>query len=216
MFNRFIGCVRLFFKLTHVTWQIIYGAWRVFSLPTPIVTIFGGSRLPKTDIYFIQAMQLAKRFADADISVLTGGGPGIMEAASCGVEQEPFGLGRTMGIGVKDLNEGRNMCVQEYFELDYFFARKWLLTHYSDAFIFFPGGYGTLDELFEVLTLMQTTRDKRVPIVLVGVVYWGPIMKWISDEAIPHGLIPQLDVQLFTLTDDIEHAFCVVRDECKI
>jgi len=216
MFNRFFRCFRLFLKFRRVTWQIIYGAWRVFGLPRPVVTVFGGSRTIKTDIYFGYAMQLAKRFADNDISVLTGGGSGIMEAASCGVEAEDYGLGRTMGIGVRDLNEPRNLCVQEYFELDYFFARKWLLTHYSDAFIVFPGGFGTLDELFEVLTLMQTNHTKLVPVVLVGVEYWTPIIKWIDDQAIPRGLIPKEALSLFTLTDDLERAFCVVRDECKI
>lgn len=216
MANRLTRCIKLYFKLMHVMWQILYGAWRVFSLPRPMVTVFGGSRTPKTDKYFIDAMQLAKRFADNDISVLTGGGPGIMEAANCGVEQEPFGLGRTMGISVRDLNEGKNICLQEYFELDYFFARKWLLTHYSDAYIVFPGGLGTMDELFEVLTVMETTHGRRVPIIMIGVEYWTPLMKWITDEGIPHGLITKESLALFTLTDDLERAFCVVRDECKI
>lgn len=216
MFTRIFRCFKLFFKLTHVMWQIIFGAWRVFGLTPPIVTIFGGSRVPKTDKYFIDAMQLAARFADDGISVLTGGGPGIMEAASCGIYQDTKALGKTIGISVRDLGESKNMCVQEYFELDYFFARKWLLTHYSDAFIIFPGGYGTMDEFFEIITAMQTKRERRVPIVLVGIDYWKPLMAWINEQAIPHGLIPRADLELFTMTDDLERAFCVVRDECKI
>lgn len=216
MFTRFVRCCKLFFKLTRVTWQIIYGAWRVFGLKPPLVTIFGGSRVSKTDKYFRQAMQLAARFADQGISVLTGGGPGIMEAASCGVTQDVKARGKTMGISVRDLGEGKNMCVEVYFELDYFFARKWLLTQYSDAFIIFPGGYGTMDEFFEIITEMQTKRARRVPIVLVGVEYWKPLMTWITEEAIPHGLITLSDLEFFTMTDDLERAFCVVRDECKI
>lgn len=215
MFNRLFRCISLYFKLMRVSWQILFGAWRVFKLKSPIVTIFGGSRVDKKDAYFSQAMLLAQRFADKGISVLTGGGPGIMEAASCGVVREGNGPGKTIGISVRTLGEGKNMCVQEYFELDYFFARKWLLTQYSDAFIVFPGGYGTLDELFETMTLMQTGQNKRVPVVLVGVEYWKPIMNWIMEEAVPHGLIPEEDVALFTITDDLEQVFCAVRDECE-
>lgn len=214
-FQKFTWCAGLFFKLLHVNWQITYGAWRVFGLDTPLVTIFGGSRVVKENIYFTEAMKLAARFADEGISVLTGGGPGIMEAVSCGITHEKKARGKTMGIGVRHL-ESKNPCVEIYFELDYFFARKWLLTHYSDAFIIFPGGFGTMDEFFEIITLIQTKQSRRVPIVLLGTEYWKPLMAWISEEAIRHGLIPPADLELFTVTDDLERAFCTVRDECKL
>jgi len=203
------------FKLMRVFFQLLYGTWKISKLEDPIVSIFGGARLMEDQDYFKQAQALGERFAQNGISVLTGGGPGVMEAASCGVEYARERKGHTIGIGVRNLGEGKNKCVEEYFELDYFFARKWLLSRYSAAFIVFPGGFGTLDELTEVLTLIQTKRLTPRPIVLVGIEYWQPFMKWVTDEALKHQLISNQDIQLFTVTDDLEHAFCVVRDECK-
>lgn len=208
-------CVSLTFNLIRVFGQLIYGAWRISKVPMPIVSIFGGSRLKKNDFYFGKAFELANRFVTSGISVLTGGGPGVMEAASCGAAK-PGKRGMSVGISVRDLGEGRNPCAQEYFELDFFFARKWLLTRYSSAFIVFPGGFGTMDELSEVLTLIQTNKLKRVPIVLFGKEYWQPFIDWLHKEALKHGLIKQKDLDLFTFTDDLEVAFCVARDECVI
>jgi uncharacterized protein (TIGR00730 family) len=216
MLRRLGLCGLLFIKLIRVFFQLLYGAWRVSKLPMPIVSIFGGARLKEDQDYFRLAHDLAARFVINDISVLTGGGPGIMQAASCGAIKPGKRTGKIMGIGVKDLGESKNKCVEEYFELDHFFARKWLLTRYSAAFIIFPGGFGTLDELTEVLTLIQTNKLKPEPIVLVGVEYWQPFMKWVTDEALKHGLVSQEDIDLFTVTDDLEKAFCVVRDECKM
>ena len=149
-----------------------------------------------------------------DISVLTGGGPGIMEAASCGAVPTK-GTGRSMGIGVKDLGEGKNPCVQEYFILNYFFARKWLLTHYSKAFVVFPGGFGTLDELAEILTLIQTKQLARAPIILIGKEYWAHFMIWVKGEALKHGTVVQEDINLFSVTDNLEEAFCIAKGACE-
>ena len=149
--------------------------------------------------------------------MLTGGGPGVMEAVSRGalVHGDTIGKGKSIGIGVVGLDEKRSLCMQEYFELDYFFARKWLLTQYSSAFIIFPGGFGTLDELGEVLTLMQTKKMGRVPIILIGTEFWAPLMQWVQ-EALAHKTIDQESVALLTVTDNLEQAFCVVRDRCKV
>ena len=196
--------------------QTIYGAWKVFRLPQPIVSIFGGSRLTKGDRYWRMAHELAAKLTAVDISVLTGGGPGVMEAANCGAIPLNGGKGISMGIGVSDLGEGVNPCVQEYHQLDYFFARKWLLTRYSSGFVIFPGGFGTLDELSEILVLIQNKKLSRVPIVLVGIEYWGDFVAWIKKEAVHHGLIDQHDIELLTLTDDVEQAFCLVRDACEL
>ena len=120
-----------------------------------------------------------------------------------------------MGIGVRDLiEEGPNHCVHEYFELDYFFARKWLLTRYSVAFVIFPGGFGTIDELAEVLTLIQTKKLKRVPIVLIGKEFWDPFMNWVINEALKHGTVSQKDVDLLIVTDDLDQAFSIIANEC--
>lgn len=216
MIKRLGICLKQFFSLLRVFWQMMYGTWRVSKLPQPIVSIFGGARVSGKDPYFQKAHQLGERFIELDISVLTGGGPGIMEAASCGAIRPKGKKARMMGIGVTDLGEKPNQCVQEFFVLNYFFARKWLLTRFSSAFVVFPGGFGTLDEMAEVLTLIQTKKLKRVPIVLFGVEYWQPFMNWLHQEALKHGTISKEDLTLFTLTDDLEQIFCLVRDECKV
>jgi len=193
---------------------MIYGAWHVSRLPSPLISIFGSARFELETFYAQQAHKLAKMFIEDDISVLTGGGPGIMEAASCGAVPTK-GSGRSMGIGVTGLGEGRNPCVQDYFVLDYFFARKWLLTHYSHAFIVFPGGFGTLDELAEVLTLIQTQQMQRSPIILIGTAYWQPFMNWVTDQALVHGAVSQKDIELFYITDDLDKAFCIAQGACE-
>ena len=216
MMNRIGICLSTSWRLFKVFWQTTYGVFRISKLQEPIVSIFGGARVTGEDFYFKKAHELGRRLTELDISVLTGGGPGIMEAASCGVAALPKGKARIMGIGVTDLGEEPNKCAQEFFALDYFFARKWLLTHFSSAFVVFPGGFGTLDELAEVLTLIQTKKLKRVPIVLFGMEYWQPFMQWLKDEALKHGTVSEDDLKLFTLTDDLEQVFCLIRDECKV
>lgn len=202
------------FRLFRVWRQLLYGIWRISGLNKPIVSIFGGARFKQNDYYATQAHKLAQMFVNDDISVLTGGGPGIMEAANCGAIYSKKARGKSIGIGVRDLTEDSNSCVQEYIELDYFFARKWLLTRYSRGFVVFPGGFGTMDELAEVITLMQTKKLPRLPIVLVGVDYWRPFMTWAEEEAFRHGLVSQIDLDLLFLTDDLNEAFQLVCKEC--
>ena len=211
-------CFSLAYNLLRVFLQIIYGVWRVSKLTHPIITIFGSAKVPQQDRYAKEANQIAALLVEQGISVLTGGGPGIMEAANCGaIFDTKKGAGvKSIGIGVRGLSEPKNLCVEEYFELDYFFARKLLLTQYSIGFIIFPGGFGTLDELSEILTLIQTKQMKQVPIVLIGKDFWRPIMEWITQEALPRGLITSEHVQLFKVTDDPYKAFCFVRGECEI
>ena len=118
--------------------QIIYGVWRVSKLPHPIISIFGSAKVGTADKYGM-ANLVASLLVEDGVSVLTGGGPGIMEAANCGaIGPKRKGAVKSIGIGVRGLNEPKNVCVEEYFELDYFFARKWLLTQYSTGFIVFP------------------------------------------------------------------------------
>jgi len=218
MFFKRVGfCFSMFYRFFKVWVQVVYGAWHLSKLQRPFVSIFGGARLSQESVHAQAANSLARRLVEHDISILTGGGPGVMYAANCGATMpKNGGKGRSVGIGVKDLGEGRNPCVQEYFELDYFFARKWLLTRFSSAFIVFPGGFGTMDELAEVITLIQTKKLARVPIVLVGTDYWDPFVQWLTDSAISHDLIDEKDLQLFTVTDDLEQVFCIIRDRCAI
>lgn len=216
MLSRIFHCIAIFFRLQAVVIQQVYGAWRVSSLPRPIITIFGGSHFDQTDIYAKQAHELSRMFADVGVSVLTGGGSGIMQAASCGALSSGEGKGRVMGISVSDINEVPNPCVQELIELNYFYARKWLLTRYAAGFVIFPGGFGTLDELGEILTLMQTGKTKRVPLILIGKEFWDPLSKWLTDELLGHGLIAKESFELLHVTDDLNEAFCIVRDKCKL
>jgi len=217
LIKRFMECVSLGYHFFWVFVHLIYGVWRVSKLSQPIVSIFGSALITQTDKYSKEANQIAAWLVESGISVLTGGGPGIMEAANCGaVRSVKKGEVHSIGIGVRGLNEPKNVCVEEYFELDYFFARKWLLTQYALGFIVFPGGFGTIDELSEVLTLIQTHQMKKVPIVLIGKDYWHPFMQWITEQALPHGLIKPEHIKLFSVTDDPYKAFCFVRGECSI
>lgn len=212
--RRFFVCFVVFFRMMRVVFQVVYGVWKISYAPQPMISIFGGSRLQPDSLYARWAYELANKCVVAGISVLTGGGAGIMEAASCGAISGKA-KAVSIGIGVKELGEGKNPCVQEYFELDYFFARKWLLTHNSMAFVVFPGGFGTLDELSEVLTLVQTNKLPRVPIILFGREYWDYFMKWVTVEALEHGLISKENLQLFTVTDDLGEAFKLICVKCK-
>lgn len=214
MVERIRALFKSFWHLSKVLAQMLYGTWRVSKLDHPIVSIFGSARFKQDDPYAVQAAEIAKRILDANISVLTGGGPGIMEAASCAVLPVSANRGASIGIGVKGLTEGKNHCVGEYFELDYFFARKWLLTRFSKAYIVFPGGFGTFDEMFEVLTLIQTKKMLRKPVILVGVEFWAPLLNWLNGEVIIHGAVDTRELELFVLTDDINEVLKIIRDVC--
>lgn len=210
-FQRLWFSLETIWVLIKLDFELISGIWKISRMKGPIVSIFGGSRFNLSDPYAQMASKLAQIFVQHGISVMTGGGPGIMEAASCGA----IAIGKkgvvSLGIGVTELGEGRNPCVQEYLELDNFAARKWLLTHYSVGFIIFPGGFGTLDELAEVLTLVQIKRLPRVPIILIGKEYWHYFMDWITAEAMSHGLIPMESISLFSVTDDLNEAYQLIN-----
>ena len=195
--------------------QLLYGMMRMSRYAPPFVSIFGSARLKQSDSYAVQAHEVAQRLVDADVSVLTGGGAGIMEAANCGAIYSHKGKGRSIGIGVRDLDEEPNTCVQDFIQINQFWARKWLLTRYSSAFIIFPGGFGTLDELFEVLTLMQTRRTPKAPIVLVGTEYWKPFIEWCVQEAFKHGAVSKEEIDLFFVTDTIDEVFNHALNLCK-
>jgi uncharacterized protein (TIGR00730 family) len=197
---------------------MLYGTWRISKLPQPVISIFGGSRLKLDTPYARKAQQLSIRLIEQNISILTGGGPGIMEAASCGTQtvEKNKRKGRVLGIGVSSLGEEANKCADEYFELEFFFARKWLLTEYSTAFVVFPGGFGTLDELAGVLTLIQTQNLKRVPVLLIGKEYWADFIQWLEKEPLEHGFIFKEDIEFFKITDDLDDAFCWIMGKCEL
>ena len=215
-FKRIRTCGVLGWHLLRVFIQILDGVWRISKLSHPRITIFGSSRISSSDTYAQEAQQIATWLVESGMSVLTGGGPGIMAAANLGAQSVPTDEARSVGVGLRGFHKEKNTYVQEYFELDYFFARKWLLTQYSTGFIVFPGGFGTLDELSEILTLIQTAQMKKVPVVLIGKEFWEPFIDWINKELLSHGFIVAEHVTLFSVTDDPYNAFCFVREQCKI
>ena len=216
-FTRFRRFLVLFVHLFRTTFQMLYGAWRISKLPGPIVTIFGSSRMQQNTPYAQKAREMGQRFIENDISILTGGGPGIMEAASCNIQPKKGSKAKSIGINVRGLEDRPTKCGDsEYFELEYFFARKWLLTQYSSGFVIFPGGFGTLDEMAGVLTLIQTKNLKQVPVVLIGKEYWRPFIDWIHNEALVHGAILKDELEFFYVTDDLDEAFCWVLGKCDL
>ncbi|MCL4361367.1 TIGR00730 family Rossman fold protein [Candidatus Dependentiae bacterium] len=197
--------------------NLIYGIWKISKLNPPIVTIFGGTHLAQNSKYMHEAHNLAGNLISNHISVLTGGGPGIMEAASCGAIHKLDGIGgaQTIGITVKGLEENIvNPCVKDYIVTDHFFVRKWLLVNYSSGFVVFPGGYGTLDELAEILTLMQTKQVKQAPVILFGKEYWMNFLQWMEFSVLKNGLITQEHFKFITITDDINEALNIIKKAC--
>jgi len=195
------------------------GMWKLAKITQPTITFFGGSRLSQEDPHSIIVCQLAKMLAKKGFSIITGGGPGIMEAANLGAVEYVNSKGKkkeevvTMGIGVARIG-GANKYVQEYIRLPYFFIRKWLLVRNAVGFIVGPGGFGTLDELAEVLTLIQTYHKQKTPIVLIGTKYWKPFLDWVERSPLKSGLLTEKDAALLNITDDAEEAYKMITIAC--
>ncbi|MFN3714189.1 MAG: TIGR00730 family Rossman fold protein [Alcanivoracaceae bacterium] len=197
-------------------------AWRVLRIQSelvdgidhlatigPSVTIYGSARLGPDSIYYGQARELARRFGDAGLNVLTGGGPGIMEGANEGAYGSD---GCSIGLNIKlpheqDANRFQDISL----DFRYFFVRKLMFVKHAVGFVVFPGGYGTLDELFEALTLVQTGKTRPFPIVLVGKDFWGGMVDWMRNVMLTeHGCIGDEDMALFQVTDSVSEAFDIV------
>jgi uncharacterized protein (TIGR00730 family) len=168
------------------------------------VTIFGSARLAEGDPYYDKARQLGANLARAGFAVITGGGPGIMEAANRGCHEKG---GLSIGCNIELPHEQSvNAYVDLGVEFRYFFARKTMFVKYADAFAIFPGGFGTLDELFESLTLIQTGKIRHFPVVLIGTEYWAGLLDWLRREPIARGTIDPEDLDLLDCTDDMDEA----------
>lgn len=176
----------------------------------PAVTIFGSARTKSRDKYYRAAVVLGKALAQAGIPVITGGGPGIMEAANKGAAQ---GKGKSVGLNIELPHEQKgNEFANVPVHFHYFFSRKVCFVKYSVAFVFMPGGFGTLDELFEVLTLVQTERIPKFPLILFGKKHWTGLLKWVKAELRDSNkFIGPRDMELLTLTDDVDEAVAVIR-----
>ncbi len=208
--------IKLVFSLLHAILQLIYGIWKVNKLPQPCVSVFGGTHTELHTKYALQAREIALKLVENDISVLTGGGPGIMEAANCGAFHAKGKSVRTMGIMVRGLEkEDINACAKHAsLVLDYFFTRKWLLINYSIGFLVFPGGVGTLDELFELLTMIATKQRAKAPVILIGREFWQPLFDWLAIVK-NEQLMGAETLQSIVLTDDLDHAVSIVKEYCK-
>lgn len=172
----------------------------------PCVSLFGSSRLTKDHPNIDLAREMAQRIAESGFGVITGGGPGIMEAGNMGAVA---GGGASVGLSIELPHEqGTNPYVQKEHEIvfDYFFIRKLMFIKYAKAFVVFPGGFGTLDEFFECLTLISTKKIPQLPIVLMGTEYWQGLVNWLEERVRSLGMITDQDASLFFLTDSVDDA----------
>ena len=164
------------------------------------VTIFGSARTPTDDPYYEKAIETAKLLAKEGFPIITGGGPGIMEAANRGAQE---GNGLSIGCNIELPHEqGTNPYVERSIDFRYFFVRKMMFVKYSTAFVVFPGGFGTMDELFEALTLIQTGKVKHFPVVLFGRAYFQGLIDWLRETVGGQGKIDVKDLDLLYVTDD--------------
>ncbi|MCC7367614.1 MAG: TIGR00730 family Rossman fold protein [Chloroflexi bacterium] len=176
----------------------------------PAITIFGSARTPRTDPMYGVAVATARRLARSGFAIITGGGPGIMEAANRGARE---GKGRSIGCGIELPHEqGLNAFVDEAVNFRYFFVRKTMFVKYAEGFVIFPGGFGTLDELFEALTLIQTSKVRNFPVVLVGTAYWKGLIDWARGTILAEGKIGPHDLDLLQCTDDPSEVERIVVD----
>jgi uncharacterized protein (TIGR00730 family) len=176
----------------------------VDSIDRPAVTIFGSARVREDDALYQRAQDLGRRFAEAGLAVVTGGGPGVMEAANRGAH-EAGGLSVGFNIDLPH-EQHHNAYLDIGVTFKHFYARKTMLVKAAEGFVMFPGGFGTLDELFEALTLIQTGKVLDFPVVLFGRDHWEGLLGWIRDRPLAEGFINSDDIDLLYVTDDPEEA----------
>jgi len=199
--------------------------WRVFRIQSelvegfetlnsigPAVAVFGSSRMNPGSHYYEKAAELGKRLSDSGFAVITGGGPGVMEGANEGAKE---GKGKSVGLNIEiPVEQHPNQYQDISLSFRYFFIRKLMFVKYSSAFIIFPGGFGTMYELFEALTLSQTKRIGVFPIILFGREYWKGLIDWFKSTLIPNDAIAPEDLDLLSIVDEIDEA-CQILKEYK-
>lgn len=216
-----------FHAKTPKNWEKIKGenAWTMFKVISefvdgfetlnnigPCISIFGSARTKPGHKYYKLAEEVAGRLCEEGFGIITGGGPGIMEAGNKGAFEAE---GTSVGL---DIDLPFEQFINRYVDVDkklghrYFFVRKVMFVKYAQAFVALPGGFGTLDELFEVLTLVQTKKISRVPIILVGKAYWQGLFDWIVDTMLQENNISEADLKLIPITDDPEEVVKIIRD----
>ena len=201
--------------------------WRVFRIQSelvegfetlhdlgPAVTIFGSARLSQENRYYDDALTLAKMLADDGFAIITGGGPGIMEGANRGAKK---GKAHSVGLNIEiPAEQAPNRYQDVSLSFRYFFIRKLMFIKYAIAFIIFPGGFGTMDELFEALTLSQTKRIQSFPIILYGSEYWKGLIDWMKNTLVSNGTIAREDFSLFSLVDTPEEVSFLINEHYRV
>jgi uncharacterized protein (TIGR00730 family) len=185
-------------RVARISREFVRG-FRALHFAPPCVTFFGSARFGEETAHYKPARELAAEVAKMGFAVMTGGGPGLMEAANRGAKDVG---GRSFGATIDIGREPPNRYVDKYVPFHYFFARKVVLVKYSYGFVHLPGGFGTLDEMFEALTLMQTDRLGEFPVVLFGTVYWSGLVDWVRTTLMTQGAILPEDVSRLVITDD--------------
>lgn len=176
----------------------------------PAITVFGSARTPSTDRYYKQAVSLTRKLAKAGMAVITGGGPGIMEAANRGAFEAK---GRSIGLNISlPMEQDPNAFQTESLTFRYFFVRKVMFVKYASGFVIFPGGFGTMDEFFESLTLIQTLKIKPFPVVCIGHDFWDGLVKWMRQTMLDKfaNISPE-DMDFFRVTDDVDEAVEIMQ-----
>src|SRR3989344_2894946 len=202
--------VSLHWRIFRIIAEFVDG-WQFLADFRKTITIFGSARFQPGEKWYEEARTLGKLLVEAEIGVVTGGGPGIMQAGNQGATE---GGGDSVGLDIKLLTEQRiNPYVKESAAFHYFFVRKLMLSYAARAYVFFPGGLGTLDEVFEILTLIQTKKiSDTIPVVLVGKEFWDPIHHWLTEEMFTKlHTIDEEDMKLYTIVDSAEEAFAIVK-----
>jgi len=188
-------------RVMRITGEFVEGFEALAELG-PAVTIFGGARLPETDPVCTAARDVARLLGEAGFAIITGGGPGIMEAGNRGARDAGV---QSVGLNIElPFEQSINPYVDVPLEFHYFFIRKMMFVKYAQAFIIFPGGYGTLDELFESLVLIQTGKVRNFPVILYGSDFWGGLLEWIKARLLAEGKISADDTQLMITSDSPE------------
>jgi uncharacterized protein (TIGR00730 family) len=196
-------------RVLRIQAEFVEGFGMLAELPRA-VTVFGSARTSHDHPEYTQGQELGAALADAGFAVITGGGPGVMEAANRGCSEAG---GLSVGLGIElPFEQGLNDWVDVGINFRYFFARKTMFVKYSQAFVCLPGGFGTLDELFEALTLVQTKKVTKFPVVLLGSEYWGGLYDWIAGTVHESGKVGEKDLALLHVTDDVDDAVKIVQE----
>ncbi|MFF3893679.1 TIGR00730 family Rossman fold protein [Streptomyces sp. NPDC001812] len=197
-------------RVLRIQSEFIEGFGALAELP-PAISVFGSARTPLDSPEYETGVRLGRGLVEAGFAVVTGGGPGAMEAANKGACEAE---GVSVGLGIElPFEQGLNSYVDIGLNFRYFFVRKLMFVKYSQGFVVLPGGLGTLDELFEALTLVQTQKITQFPIVLFGTGYWGGLVDWLHGTVIAQGKAADKDLLLFHVTDDVDEAVALVSKE---